>query len=379
MPTEPRWSAACAALVILASCGRPPGVADAAHSDSLSITIPEEQRSRIVLTTAKTVEFAPVVQANGEVAFDGDQSTSVLAPISGPVTRILVEPGAIVKRGEVLAEVASPDFAAAMAGYRKATATARQLQRIADQDQQLYQNDGIARRDLEQSQTDALSAAADRDAALEQLRALGVDDSTLAALQADRPVAAPRAVIRAPLAGTVVERLITPGQLLQAGTTPCFTVADLSRMWVMVSVFETDLSDVQPRDRAVIRPTVGGETFIGVVDNIAPEVDSDTKATAVRVVVQNPGGRLKKDMYVQVALRSHRIRHGILVPVGAVLRDDDNQPFVFIGAERAGAFERRGVTLGERIGDMYELAQGVRSGDQVVTEGGLFLQFAQGQ
>jgi cobalt-zinc-cadmium efflux system membrane fusion protein len=379
MSVDLKWPAALAALALVAGCGRRPAVAADASADSLLITVPEAQRSRLTIVTAKEQPFAPVVEANGVVAFDGDQSTPVLAPISGPVTRILVEPGALVQAGQPLAYVNSPDFAAAMAGYRKAAVTARQLRRIADQNAQLYKNDGIARRDLEQSETDAVSADADRDAALEQLRSLGVDDSTLAALQDDRPVAPPPAVIRAPLAGTVVERLIAPGQLIQAGSTLCFTVADLSRMWVMTSVFESDLPDVHRGDRAEVRPTVGGAAYAGIVDNIAAEVDSDTKATAVRVVVQNRDRLLKKDMYVRVAVRSGRTRTGILVPVSAVLRDDDNQPFVFLAAATAGTFARRTITLGERVGDLYEVAQGIHPGDRVVTEGGLFLQFAQGQ
>lgn len=379
MSVDLKWPAAFLALAFVTGCGHRPAATADAGGDSLLITVPEAQRGRITVATAKEEAFAPVVEANGVVAFDGDQSTPVLAPISGPVTRIVVEPGAVVRAGDPLAYVTSPDFAAAMAGYRKAAVTARQLQRIADQDQQLYKNDGIARRDLEQSETDAISAVADRDAALEQLRSLGVDDSTLAALEADRPVAPPAAVIRAPLSGTVVERLITPGQLLQAGSTPCFTVADLSRMWVMTSVFEPDLPDVRRGDRAEVRPTSGGAAYAGSVDNIAAEVDSDTKATAVRVVVQNRDGLLKKDMYVRVAVRSGRTRTGILVPVGAVLRDDDNQPFVFLAARDAGTFERRAVTLGERVGDVYEISQGIHPGDRVVTGGGLFLQFAQGQ
>src|SRR6185312_4209174 len=95
-----------------------------------------------------------------------------------------------------------------------------------------------------------VASAADRDAALEQLRAIGVEDTTIQALQDNRPVANVQGAIRAPIAGTVVERLVTPGQLLQAGTTPCFTVADLSRMWVMTNVFESDLSDVRLGDQA---------------------------------------------------------------------------------------------------------------------------------
>jgi len=186
--------------------------------------LPPAQRERISITTVEPTRYQPLVDATGTVAFDGDQSTQVLAPISGPVTRILVQPGDAVSRGQALAYVSSPDYAAAVSNYRKAAATARNLQHIADLDVQLYKNDAIARRDMEQAQTDAVAASADRDAALEQLRSIGVEDTTIQALQDNRPVANVQGAIRAPIAGTVVERLVTPGQLLQAGTTPCFTV-----------------------------------------------------------------------------------------------------------------------------------------------------------
>ena len=376
--SRPRALAGALLAILAAACGRAPQPAQEQAADSLQITIPAEQTARITTTVIAPAPFAPVVEANGTVAFDGDQSTPILAPISGPVTRIVVDPGTEVKRGQVLAYVASPDFAAAIATYRKAAATARQLQRVADQDQQLYNNDGIARRELEQAQVDAVGGAADRDAALEQLRALGVDDSTIAALQAGQVVATPQAVIRAPLAGTVVERLITPGTLLQAGSTPVFTVADLSRMWVLTSVFESDLADVRRGDRAEVLTGAATAPVIGTVDNVAPEVDSATKATIVRVVVPNGTRLLKKDMYVRVAIHSSRRRTGIIIPVAAVLRDDDNLPFVFVAAG-PGKYLRRTVTLGERIGDRTEILAGLTAGDRLVTEGGLFLQFAQGQ
>lgn len=367
-----------AAVVLVGACGRraPAAYSDAPSRDSMLVTVTPEQRVRLRLLAAQPERFTPVVRVTGTVAFDGDQSTAVLAPISGPVTRVLVEPGARVTAGQPLAYVTSPDFAAALAGYRKAAAAWRNLKRIADLDSALYANDALARRDLDQARTDAVSAAADRDAALEQLRSLGVAPATLADLQADRPVGPIEAAIRAPLAGTVVERLVSPGQLIQAGTTLCFTVADLSRMWVMASVFQKDLPDVARGDPVDVDGA--GGTLRGRVDNIAAEVDSTTRATAVRVVVPNPRGLLKKDMYVPVVIRARRPRSGILVPLSAVLRDEDNTPFVYVQADSLG-FARRTVTLGERLDSSYVIASGVRPGDRVVAEGGLFLQFAQAQ
>ncbi|HEU4700567.1 MAG TPA: efflux RND transporter periplasmic adaptor subunit [Gemmatimonadales bacterium] len=373
-------------LLVLAACSKPGPETDAAAAAAATpaqpaagFAIPAAQRGRIATQVVAPATYRPAVQTTGTVAFDADQSTQVLSPISGPVVRLLVPLGAPVARGEPLALVASPDYAAAIAAYRKAAATARNAERIARLDEQLFQNDALARNELEQARTDAVAAAADRDAALQQVRALGVDPAVVAALQAGRAVATPEGVIRAPIAGTLVERLITPGQLLEAGTTPAFTIADLSRMWVQASVFESDLGAVARGDSADVATAASPTPFRGVVDYIAALVDSSTKATAVRVVVPNPGRLLKKDMYVRVTIHSRKPRTGLLVPVSAVLRDEDNQPFVFVQTSGTGGYDRRTVTLGARVGDAYEVRAGLSAGDRIVVEGGLFLQFAESQ
>lgn len=367
--------------------------AGSSRSGAAIVTVPAAQRERLHVQPVTVSTFRPVLQSTGTVAFDADISTQVLAPISGPVTRILAQPGAHVRPGEALAFVSSPDFAAAVANFRKAQGTATQTKRVADLDEQLFKNDAIARRDLEQAQTDALAAAADRDAALQQLRALGVSESAIGELRDNKPTAGVEGAIRAPIEGTVVERLINPGQLLQAGTTQCFTIADLSTMWVMASVFESDLSLVRQGDRADIVTTASPTPLSGTVAYIAALVDPATKATAVRVVVSNTRRLLKRDMYVQVAIHSSRERQGILIPVASVLRDEDNLPFVFVevpgGAAAAaasdssgkagGGFARRQITIGSRVGEQYEVTSGLKAGERIIAEGGLFLQFAQSQ
>lgn len=341
-------------------------------------TLTPDQLEHLKIAPVSTVQFRPEIQTTGTVAFDGDMSTQVLSPISGPVMRILVQPGAWVKRGDVLATVSSPDFASAVSDFRKAQATAVQTRRVAGLDSALFKNDGIARRDMEQAQTDALSAEADRDAALQALQALGVDSSTLAGLRENRAATTVQGVIRAPIEGTVVEKLINPGQLLQAGTTPTFTVADLSTVWVMASVFERDLASVVHGDKVDVVTEVSARPLTGTVDYVAALVDPATKATQVRVVVPNTGHLLKRDMYVTVTIHSSKEKSGILLPVSAVLRDEDNLPFVFVQLP-AGGFERRHVTLGSRVNDKYEISAGLKDGDRVIQVGGLFLQFAQSQ
>ena len=175
-----------------------------------------------------------------------------------------------------------------------------------------------------------------------------------------------------------MEKLITPGQLLAAGTTPCFTVANLSRVWVMAQIFGSDLTSVSVGDSAEVTSGSGSNSLSGIVDNISALVDPDTRSVPVRVVVDNPGDLLKKQMYVRVRIRSRVERSGLLIPVAAVLRDEENLPFVYVVESDAG-FARRHVTLGNRTGDQYVIPEGLAVGERIVVDGGLFLQFMQNQ
>ena len=342
-----------------------------------NIVLTSAQREKIHTETIKPSAFRRTVETTGTVGFDNDQATTVLAPVSGPVARLAVSLGAKVNAGDVLATVASPDYATAISAYRKAVTTAKNARRIADLAKELSHNN-LAQKEVEQAQTDAANAEADRDAALEQLRSLGVDAQTIQAIQENRPLQDPVGIIRSPIAGTVVEKLITPGQLLQAGTTPCFTVADLSQVWVMANIFESDLASVEAGDPAEVITSASPTNLPGKVDYISAIVDPSTRAIGVRVVAKNPKDILKKQMYVRVLIHSRREETGLLAPVSAVLRDDENLPFVYL-ANADGSFSRRRITLGIRVGDRYETTAGLTAGDQVVVEGGLFLQFLQNQ
>jgi len=343
-----------------------------------NVTLTAAQRQNIHLYTVKQSKFHKTIETTGTVDFDNDQATSVLAPFSGPVSRLLVSLGAQVSEGDSLAVVDSPDFATAISTYRKALATAKTARRLAELDHDLIQHQGVSRREAEQAETDATNAEADRDAALQALVSLKVDPQTIKDIQEGRTISHIESMIRSPIAGTVVEKLITPGQLLQAGSTPCFTVADLSQVWVMANIFESDVAAIDLGDSAEVFTSAAPTSFPGKVDNLAAILDPNTRSIGVRVVAKNPGGVLKKQMYVRVRIRSNRESTGLLVPVSAILRDDENLPFVYV-ASADGAFERRQVTLGYRVGDDYEDPSGLKAGEQIVAEGAVFIQFLQNQ
>ena len=350
----------------------------AAPADLGNVRLSDAQRGHIQIYDVHSAAFHRTIDTTGVVDFDNDQATGVLAPFSGPVSRLLVSLGQQVKKGDALAAVDSPDFAAAISAYQKALATAHTNRKLADLDQDLLAHNGVSQREAAQAETDAANAEADRDAALQELVSLQVPAETVKEIQAGRKVARVEGMIRAPVAGTVVERLVTPGQLLEAGATPCFTVANLSRVWVMAHVFGADLPAVSVGDAAEVDSGIGSKTLSGKVDNIAALVDPDTRAVAVRVVVDNPGDLLKKQMYVRVRLKARHESRGLLIPVSAILRDDENLPFVY-QLQADGSLTRRHVTLGSRTDDAYDIAEGLSGGDKIVVDGALFLQFMQSQ
>ena len=342
-----------------------------------NLTVTADQRQRIHLVTVKTVSFRPTVDATGNVAFNGDHSTQVLSPVSGPAVHVIAQPGEFVHKGDPLADVSSPDFAAAVATYRKAETAYRNAKRIYAQDSALFKNDALARTELEQAQADLASADADMDAAIEGMRSLGVDEGQIQAVR-DGKKASIAAVIRAPIDGTIVEKLVSPGQLLAAGATPCYTIADLSTMWVLANVYANDLGDVSVGQPAEIITDNTRAPMPGRVDYIASLADPGTKAVQVRIVVPNANRALRRDMFVRVQIRSNVQHKGVLTPVSSVMRDEQNLPYVFVAAT-GNSFARRKITLGNRVGDSYEIVSGLVDGDQVVTEGALFLEFAETQ
>src|ERR1700734_4421891 len=191
--------AAAITVVVLAFAGCSPK-SDSDHQATVTatnVTLTADQRQNLRLYTVSPSKFHKTLETSGAVDFDNDQATSVLAPFSGPVSRLLVSPGDKVRKGDPLAVVDSPDFAAAVSAYRKAIATARTNRRLADLDKDLIEHQGIPQREAAQAETDAVNAEADRDAALKELVSLQVPSQTIEDIEAGRPGPRLEGMIRA--------------------------------------------------------------------------------------------------------------------------------------------------------------------------------------
>lgn len=338
-------------------------------------TVPQEQMSHVQIVTIAPHTLTRTLRLSGQVAFNGFRTTPVISAVGGPVARVLAFPGQQVRRGQPLLEVASPDFSLLRANYLKAKSSYDLADKNYQRAQDLYAHHAVAEADLLQAESTKNQAQADLTASEQSLRILGVtqfDKVADASPSAEIPVLAP-------ISGEVVDRQCSPGQLLQAGVTQCFTVSDMSAVWVLVNVYQNQLAYVHSGEEVTVQTDAYPQTFHGKISYLSPALDPATRTLQARIVTENPGYRLKNQMYVTATVVAGTIRNAITVPAAAVLRDTENQPFVYVqsGAARNGAaqFGRRTVEIGETQDSQIQILSGLASGDKVVGDGSLFLQF----
>ena len=334
-------------------------------------TIPQDQMSHVQVLTVQPTTLTRSLRLTGAVAYNSFRTTPVITQVSGPVSRVVVVPGQKVTQGDPMLYVASPDYSQLRTNYLKAKDAYALAQKANARAQDLYQHHAIAEQNVEQAQSAEVQATGDLVAAQAALKVMGVTDP-------DALVKAPPSFevpVKAPIGGLVVEQDVSAGQFIQPGTTQCFMISDVSTVWVLVNVYQKDLPYVRVGDQVTIQTDTYPEVFHGRIAYVAASLDPNTRTLQARIETNNPGEKLKKDMYVVATVNAGSIQNAIALPDAAVLRDTENQPFVYAAAS-ANQFGRRSVTLGESLNGKTEILSGLESGDQVVGNGSLFLQFA---
>jgi membrane fusion protein, heavy metal efflux system len=343
----------------------------AASATPRLFTIPEDQMAHIQVVTVQPATLTRTLRLTGAVAYNAFKTTPVITQVGGPVTRILVVPGQHVTAGQPMLEVSSPDYSQLLDAYLKAADSSRLAEQNYARAQDLYQHHAIAQRDLEQAESDRNQARADLNAAEEGLKILGIKNpATLATSPASAQIP-----VLAPIGGEVVERLVSPGQVVQAGQTQAFTISDLSTVWVLANVYQADLAFVRSGQDVSVQTDAYPQAFHGRISYVAPALDPNTRTLQARVVVDNPGEKLKRDMYCTVTVTAGNLANAITVPDSSVLRDENNQPYVYV-AVGANQFGRRDIEIGQSEHGLTQVLKGLSPGDRVVGDGSLFLQFA---
>ncbi|MGD1093545.1 MAG: efflux RND transporter periplasmic adaptor subunit [Bryobacteraceae bacterium] len=373
------WAAALIAVLAASSCqSKPASGAPAATTpqvDAALFQVPQNQMEHLKIAEVRKAVWSPPVRTTGTVDWDADHTTQAITQVNGPIARLLVDTGTVVTADQPLLYVSSPDVANAVATYKKARNRLDFSRKTLDRSKDLLDHKVIAQKDLEAAEQDYNDASAEVENDLQALKIFGVTQQEIDQAQNQGVPINPQLAVRSPIAGVVVQKLVTPGLVIEAGTTACFTISDVSTVWVWGHIYDRDLESVRTGDRVELTNSSFRQTLIGTVDYIGSLLDPATRTTPVRIVTKNPAALLKKDMFVDAVIHTKSGRGVLAVPTSAILRTDDNLPFVYVEVE-PGKFAQRLVTLGVQQGADTELASGVKDGEKIVAEGAVFLQFA---
>ncbi len=365
------------AITLLAiSCGGSGSDAATRNSDANGgnpalFTIPADQMSHLQVLTIQPTTLIRSLRLTGAVAYNSFRTTPVITQVSGPVSRIMVVPGQRVQKGQPMLYVASPDYSQLRTNFLKAKDAYALAQKSYTRAKDLYDHHAIAEQNLEQAESAEVQAGGDLASSEAALKVMGITDPDALA-KAPPSFEVP---VLAPIGGEVVEQDVSVGQLIQPAATQCFMISDTSNVWVLVNVYQKDLPYVRVGDTVEIQTDTYPQVFHGRISYVAASLDPNTRTLQARIETENPGEKLKKDMYVSAVVKAGTIKDAVAVPDSAILRDNVNQPFVY--AETASnQFGMRSVTLGESLQGQTQITNGLKPGDHVVGDGSLFVQFA---
>jgi membrane fusion protein, heavy metal efflux system len=322
----------------------------------------------------------------GKIAVDEDRSTPVFSPYTGRVTQLMVKPGDQVAKGQPLFIIeasdtvqAQNDFVTAMTSLNKAKSALDLAQLQDTRAKDLFEGRAVPLKDYQQSQATLIQAQNDLrssqtalDAARNKLQILGFDDAAIASFQ-EKGRLDPSTTVFAPIAGTVVQRKVGPGQFISSGASdPVYVIGDLSTVWLIAFVRETDAAVVSVGQQ--INFTVlalPAHPFVARVDYVSTSIDANTRRLLVRATVDNKDGLLKPEMFANVTLYSSGEHPAVGVPKQALIYEGD-QVHLWV-AHDDKSIELRQIKTGLVNGDLVEVIGNLKAGEQIVTKGSLFI------
>lgn len=363
-----RWACSCGIVIAvscgvcgLAGCGRSSNAEATTKThiieespDGSQISMDASMAKHFKLATTKTIEMAHTFSAPGVIAPDVSRTVSVFSLANGFAVRVPAQLGEQVSKGQVLAVVDSPDLAKAISVYQTAKAqldlSGKELQR----EQGLYRHGAAPRKALEQAEFAEQHAQIDEQAAARQIQILG------GSLKSPSPLV----TVRAPIDGTIIKQKISRGEAVE--NSYLFKIADLSRVWVLCSLYENDLSRVRVGDSAQVELSAyPGLKLQGQVSNISHILDPATRTSQVRVVLNNPHGQLNPGMFSTARFTSQRKSLQVLVPITALFQLHDK--FWVFEPVKPGEFHRVPVTVGAVATPGWQVVtQGLQAGQSVV-------------
>jgi len=331
-------------------------------------------------------EFRAEHVTEGKIAVNEDSSTPIFSPFAGRVIKLLVKPSDTVERGQPLFVVEATDtvqglndFVAALSALNSARSKLNLATIVEKRANDLYVGKAVPLKDWQQSQSDLVTAQNDMrsaETALEavhnRLRILGRSEDQIATFEQTRQISADTPIY-SPIAGTVVQRKIGPGQFISSGATdPIFVIGNLSTVWLTAFVRETEAAGVAVgQDIAFSLLAMPGSQFKAKIDYVSAAIDPTTRRLLVRATIDNKDGLFKPEMYANVTIYSGSDRPGVGVPKQALIYEGEHVRLWVAHDDKS--IELREIETGLTNGDLVEVRTNLKAGEKIVTRGSLFI------
>ncbi|MCC7416766.1 MAG: efflux RND transporter periplasmic adaptor subunit [Acidobacteria bacterium] len=352
----------------------------AAAREFLILDEAAQRRAGITVAPVETAAVADTTQAPAVIALDERRTARIGSLVEGLLLDTTAEVGDRVGAGQVLATMHSVVVHDAWAGYRKAIAERRRLEKevsytVAAHERalRLYDDKAISLQEVQRAEADRVAAEQALDMGRTEIRRSEEELQHFGITNADDPTgeSGEQIPVKTPTAGVVLERLVTPGTAVTPGT-PLYVVSDLSSLWALVEIDESLLSHVRVGEPMEVRVAAyPEETFSGVVSLVGDTVNPKTRRVTVRCALANGDGRLKPQMYATAVIREREPRQAIAIPSDAV-QSIDGRPAVFVVAAD-GAFRPRAVETGPALAGRVEVRSGLQAGERIAVSGGFVL------
>ena len=327
------------------------------------------------LADVTTLAFRSTLATDGNIAFNDDAMTPVFSPYSGRVSRLVAKLGDVVKKGAPLMAIEASEFVQGQSDVATTRASLENARATEKRQHDLFDAGAGAMKDWRQAQSDLVAAEAAWKAARGRLRILGKSDADIDALE-KAPAGMTEALVTAPIAGTVTQRQVGLGQYLQSAatgaSTPLFTIGDLSTVWLVANVRESDAPALRVGQAAEVAVlALPGKTFKANIVWVGSSVDAVTHRLPVRAVVQNPTGALKPQMFATFSIATSNAALAPAVPQSALIYEGESAR-VFV-VSKDGSIAGRPVRAGRSRDGMIEIVSGLKAGERVVSSGTLFI------
>ena len=344
------------------------------------------QWSALTVETVTPQTFRTVVTTDGRIAIDEDHTTPVFSPYAGRVLALHVRAGDHIEAGQPLFTIAATDMVqaqndvvSAVAGLNKANSAFRLAEINLTRARNLYEMKAGSQRDFQAAEDTRNATTADKsaaEAALEaaknRMRLLGKTDQEITVFQTEGRISS-ETVIKSPLSGTVVQRKVGPGQFVAgAQSDPVFVIGDLSNVWVVANVKETDAPAMRVGEPFEFRVlALPNKSFTATLSYISASVDPATRRLSVRAEVANPDGALKPEMFAMVDIVTSSAESAPSIPRGALIYEGEAAHVWAVGADQSVA--KRSIKIGTASNDRMQVVAGIANGDRIVAKGSLFI------